>query len=389
MSTIVNLYSSAQLGAPVLSGTAGALKTLLKTCLVDGFGASPVQSITVTDGTAVATFASPHPYTAGGPIQITGAAPAALNGTKRVKAVTSLTVSFDAPGVPNTTATAGIAAKVPAAGWQELFPGTANVLCVKPNAPEASGMVLRVDDVGETGARVRGYEGMSDAHTGVGPCPTVAQAAGSGLFWSKSSAASGAARSWFLAASDRFFYLSVGPAYSQYHTIYFAGDIESFKSGDAWGWMLTGDPAAYEVSQSEAPGCISVSNRAAISSYLSRSYTGIGAAVGALRVGAGHNAAVNPGISGSNNYSFGSSPNMANYGLLLAPVEIVEGSVKRGLLPNALHLTQNGAGSFPSGELVAGTGKFAGHTLLALRTSAANAQSYTPIGNVFIDLGGA
>ena len=58
-------------------------------------------------------------------------------------------------------------------------------------------------------------------------------------------------------------------------------------------------------------------------------------------------------------------------------------------MPNALHLTQDGAGSFPSGELVAGTGKFAGHTLLALRTSAANAQSYTPIGNVFIDLGGA
>ena len=389
MSTTVNLYSSAQLGAPVLSGTAGALKTLLKTCLVDGFGASPVQSITVTDGTAVAAFASPHPYTAGGPIQITGAAPAALNGTKRVKAVTSLTVSFDAPGVPNATATAGIAAKVPSAGWQELFPGTANVLCVKPNAPEATGMVLRVDDTGATGARVRGYEEMSDANTGVGPCPTVGQASGSGLFWSKSGDASGAARTWFLAASDRFFYLSVGPRYSQYHTIYFAGDIESFKSGDAWGWMLTGDPAAYETSQSEAPGCISVSNRAVISSYLSRSYTGIGAAVGALRVGAGHNAATNPGISGSNSYSFGSSPNMANYGLLLAPVEIVEGSVKRGLLPNALHLTQDGAGSFPSGALVAGTGKFAGHTLLALRTSAANAQSYTPIGNVFIDLGGA
>ena len=39
-------FDSSQVGAPVLSGSAGALRTLLKACLVDGFGAGAVATLT-------------------------------------------------------------------------------------------------------------------------------------------------------------------------------------------------------------------------------------------------------------------------------------------------------------------------------------------------------
>ena len=43
-------FDSSQVGAPVLSGSAGALRAVIKACLVDGFGAGPVASITVAAG---------------------------------------------------------------------------------------------------------------------------------------------------------------------------------------------------------------------------------------------------------------------------------------------------------------------------------------------------
>ena len=48
-------FDSSQPGATTLPGVAGALRTLLKACLVDGFGAGAVATLTVSAGVATAT----------------------------------------------------------------------------------------------------------------------------------------------------------------------------------------------------------------------------------------------------------------------------------------------------------------------------------------------
>ena len=55
-------FDSSQVGAPVLSGSAGALRAVIKACLVDGFGAGAVATLTVSGGIATATYAGAHPF---------------------------------------------------------------------------------------------------------------------------------------------------------------------------------------------------------------------------------------------------------------------------------------------------------------------------------------
>ena len=73
---MIYTFDSAMAGAPVLSGSAGALRALLKACLVDGFGAGAVATLTVASGIATATFAGAHPYRVVTIAQFGGATPA-------------------------------------------------------------------------------------------------------------------------------------------------------------------------------------------------------------------------------------------------------------------------------------------------------------------------
>ena len=151
-------FDSSQVGAPVLSGSAGALRAVIKACLVDGFGAGPVATLTVSGGIATATYAGAHPFKVGYVAQFAGATPAGLNGNKVILSVTGTSVTFAAPGVPDGAATGTITSKAAPAGWQELFAGAlANVIALKPSVAEATGCVLRVDDTGTINARVRAY----------------------------------------------------------------------------------------------------------------------------------------------------------------------------------------------------------------------------------------
>ena len=85
-STSVKVFDSAMTGAPVLSGSAGALHAVLKACLVDGFGAGSVATLTVASGIATATFPGAHPYRIGTVSQFGGATP---SGTKPAASSTS------------------------------------------------------------------------------------------------------------------------------------------------------------------------------------------------------------------------------------------------------------------------------------------------------------
>ena len=378
-------FDSSQPGAPVLSGVAGTLRTLLKACLVDGFGAGAVATLTVSGGIATATYAGAHPFKVGYVAQFAGATPAGLNGDKVILSVTGTSVTFAAPGVPDGAATGTITSKAAPAGWQELFAGAlANVIALKPSVVEATGCVLRVDDTGAINARVRAYEAMSDISTGVGMTPLESQAAG-GLRWPKSATANATARAWILVADARGFYLAVAPAGGDRYTLLFAGDIASLKSGDSYGYLLTGNQADQTNASSVPDGCVGYSHRSArTGAYLVRGYTAIGQSTAAQRLGAHHNGSAADVYAGTAGYSLGAYPNGANNGLLTGALELHAAGL-RGTLPGLLHPVQDCGTSFATGATVDGTDDLAGRRLLAIRTGPPAGGT---VGTVFIDTTG-
>lgn len=378
-------FDSSQPGAPVLSGTAGALRTLLKACLVDGFGAGAVATLTVSGGIATATYAGAHPFKVGYVAQFAGATPAGLNGNKVILSVTGTSVTFAAPGVPDGAATGTITSKAAPAGWQELFAGAlANVIALKPSVVEATGCVLRVDDTGAINARVRAYEAMSDISTGVGMTPLESQAAG-GLWWPKSATANATARAWILVADARGFYLAVAPLNAERYTLLYVGDIASLKSGDAYGYLLTGNEGDQTNASSVPDGCVGYSHRSArTGAYLVRGYTAIGQSTAAQRLGAHHNGSAADVYAGTAGYSLGAYPNGANNGLLTGALELHAAGL-RGTLPGLLHPVQDCGTSFATGATVDGTDDLAGRRLLAIRTGPPAGGT---VGTVFIDTTG-
>ena len=378
-------FDSSQVGAPVLSGSAGALRSVIKACLVDGFGAGPVATLTVSGGIATATYAGAHPFKVGYVALFAGATPAGLNGDKVILSVTGTSVTFAAPGVPDGAATGTITSKAAPAGWQELFAGAlTNVIALKPSVVEATGCVLRVDDTGTINARVRAYEAMSDISTGVGMTPLESQAEG-GLWWPKSATANATARAWILVADARGFYLAVAPAGGDRYTLLFAGDIASLKSGDAYGYLLTGNQGDQTDTWSVPDGCVGYSHRSArTGAYLVRAYTAIGQSTAAQRLGAHHNGSTADVYAGTAGYSLGAYPNGANNGLLTGALELHAAGL-RGTLPGLLHPVQDCGTSFATGATVDGTDDLAGRRLLAIRTGPPAGGT---VGTVFIDTTG-
>ena len=381
---IINI-NSAMPGALALSGVAGALRTLLKTYLVDGAGSGLVATLTVTNGIATATYASGHPFVPNAVAQIAGSTPDGLNGLKRVLTAGANAITFAAPGVADGAATGTITSKLASAGWTELYPGAANVLVLKPRVPEATGCVLRVDDAGTTNARVRAYEAMSDSSTGVGVTPLESQASG-GLWWPKSGVAGSAARPWFLVADDRGFYIAVSPQGTDRYTLLYAGDIDSLKSGDAYGFLVTGNQADQTGLTTPPDGCCGYSHRSARGgAYLVRAHTAIGQAIAAQRIGSHHTGSAADAYAGTAGYAWGTYPNGPNNGLITGGLELF-GLGMRGSLPGLLHPVQDCGNAFASGAIVEGTDGLEGRKLLALRVAPPSGSQTA--GTVFLDITG-
>lgn len=384
MSTSVKVFAGTDPGALVLSGTAGALSTLLKTYLVDGRGSGAVATLNVTAGVATATYSAGHPFAVGSVGEFAGATPTGLNGQKRILSVATNSVTFAAPGVADGAATGSITSKLASAGWQQVFSAT-NVTCLKPAVPEATGCVLRVDDTGTTNARVRAYEAMTDVSTGVGPTPLESQFAG-GMYWPKSGVASTLARTCYLVADERGFYLAVDPAGSDRYTLLYGGDIASLKSGDAYGYLLTGNQSDQANAYTVPDGCCGYSGRNARGgAYMVRAYTAIGQSIAVQRLGAHHNGRTEDVYAGTPGYSIGTYPNGPNNGLMTGALELHAQGI-RGTLPGLLHPVQDCGNAFATGAIVDGTDDLAGRRLMAIRT--APPSGAVVAGTVFIDVTG-
>lgn len=168
MSAVPTIYRSTDVGAPVLSGTPGALAAILDAVLVDGYGS-----------------------------------------------------------------------KAPL-GWSRVFSDGHKRVFRNNSTGGATGYYIRFNDSATTYIDVSGYESMTDIDTGINPL------AASVSRWTKSNAASSAARDWVIVGNDRSVYLFTlnGITNALGQTGYFFGDLTVFGVTDVWGFAYTSSALA-------------------------------------------------------------------------------------------------------------------------------------------------
>lgn len=386
--TSVKFFTDEMAGAPVVSGTAGALIAALDACLVDGFGSKTATSLVVSGGTATATFAggasAAQPQSVILVAGVTGGM-TDLNGEQKVLTVSSTTVTF-ATALADGTASGTISFKMAPLGWTKVYSGT-NKAVYKPSAVEASSALLRVDDSGTTSARVRMYESMTDIDTGTNPAPTDAKVSG-GLYWWKSDTASGAARRYTIYGDGRNVYVGLAPYTSNIHTIFAFGDLDSYKSGDAYCGFICG--AASAVTTSALGNLLSQDPDNSETLQIMRSHTGLGVAVTSTRravcgsTGGGSGADTRMGVF----------PAPSNNGLFLSRMvagqQLFSTNGPRGLFPGIFYVPQSGTGGgvFSRGTIVDGTGEYAGKKIYAVPQTNASLNTAVQDNASFFDVTG-
>lgn len=392
--TSVKFMTENMPGAPVLSGAAGTLISVLDALLVTGFGLRTATSVTVAGGVATVTLASNalNANLLHSVILVDGvAAPMAdLNGEQRVTAASTTTLQF-ATAVADGTATGAITVKSAPAGWEKLYSDT-NKAVYRSTHVQSAKHCLRVDDTGTMSARVIGYETMTDVDTGVGPFPTAAQMSGGGYWW-KSIDATATARGYFFAADPRMLLAAprlngVGAALSA-NVRGFGDPIALAPSGDAWATALSyaGSNNSSGFEYGAFSGSYTASSSAGGAAF-PRAFSGLGAAVLCRPV----NEAGEPyQISGRHSSGLGPGPSSIDGQIKLARVMMAEQttySAPRCVIPGVFCVPQLVAdGTFSPNIVIDGAGALAGRKLLSALANTA-VSSTTNTGVAFIDITG-
>jgi hypothetical protein len=379
--SVKHAYSS-MTGAPAISGTAGSLISALDAFLVTGWGAKAVDSAVISGGVCRLSFASGKSAAEfHSVIQVSGATPAGLNGEQRVTAVASGWVEFKT-ALPDGAATGSISFKMAPLGWEKVFSKT-NVAVYRQTDPASTRSYYRVDDSNALYARVQMFESMTDVDTGIAAAPlTVA----GGYYWHKRGSGTTASY-WALAGDSRGVYAVLYPAASTTPASnlnaggvsYYMGDLNSYRSGDAWSAVLTGvDSSGY----TSNTGCVFCTGSSGGIS-LKRMSHGLGAAVQAPRKVWGSS------ISGADTY-FGAFPSSVDNSLRLSPILLADGpasSNPRGEMPGAYHCPQSGVVTSLGYDvtIIKGQGPFLGKQLLGTHIGSPNGSNQ---GVAFIDITG-
>lgn len=359
-------------GAPVISGTAGALIAALDAFLLTGWGTATAISVSVTGGVGAATFAEGTYFDDHAVVLIAGVtAPAALNGEARVLSHTNNSITFetDAPDGVATTGGSITVKYAPVGQWSKAF-SASNIACYRSTDVQSPGHFLRVDDTGTMFARVVGYESMTDVNTGSGPFPTAAIIAGGG-YWHKSHAASAAANIYALAADSRCILTAIAGRSAQ-HPSYLVGNARGFgcpialaSGGDSWGTFLSANGAG--VTSGAHSGALSGGLASSSSAFTvqARAFTGLGGAVYVDPTPFTGTAAT---LSGSDSF-MGAAPSLVDGQIKLSRVFLKTAGVPRGVVPGVLYVPQSGLTSYFSvGHILPGAGEFSGRSLLAFCT---------------------
>lgn len=391
--TSVKFMNETMPGAPVMSGTAGALISALDALLITGFGLRTAVSVVVAGGVATVTLSSDakNPNLLHSVILVDGvAAPMAdLNGEQRVTAASSTTLQF-ATAVADGTATGTITIKSAPAGWEKLYSGTNKAVYRSTNV-QAHGRHWRVDDTGTMTARIVEYETMTDVDTGSGPSPTASYLSGGG-YVHKSAVASAAAARYAMAADSRTVLLALEPgtgttaAFRVANIRGFGDAITTASAGDSWASFVSlcgSNSTSYFAYGSLSGGPIS---SALGFSALSRSYTGLGSSVIADVVPMSGIAST---VSGGDPF-MGAAPSAVDGQIKLSRMFFKEqgsSNPPRAIVPGVLYVPQTGLASLVAGgDIAAGAGDWAGRQLMAVACGANSTAA--PTGAAFIDITG-
>jgi hypothetical protein len=420
------LFRSTDAGAPVLSGTVGALLGVLSSCLIcnslltavggasfvdntaeartqGGTGFALFQGPTVDDdeayigmtakfGRAKLVFGTPGVQNAAVTLAWeywNGSAWAALSsvvdGTSELTA--DGTVTWTVPGNWATTAVNGVTqfwarvrftagswttnplvATLSVTGWSLPFAVVANQAAYQQGG--GNQFYLNVNDNGTgsaNAARIRGYEAMTALATGTGLFPTAAQFA-NGLFVAKSDAADASARAWVVLADDRTVYIFAFAAFSRWYAV-MIGDVFSAVAGDGFRTMLiaktTEDP---NDDSSEHLGRLAGASLAVTAGhYIARAYTGIGSSTQLGKHGDASKSAASASMLGNMTY-----PNGPDGGLYLSPLWLTEGGVYvRGRLRGLWHFLHPLA-ALADGDTFSGAGALSGRAFLFFKPGTPN-----------------
>lgn len=327
------VYKSTDPGAPALSGSVGALTTLLDAVLVDGYG-------TGMDAKAPAGWTREYTAT-----------------NKRVYRNNPITATGYYLRVDDSSVLSGSNARY---------------------------------------ALLRAYESMTDVDTGTNLVPTLAQQAND-VKWVKSLLLSSAARPWVVVATEKWFYLFVDVAAAglDIATPQFAGDIESLVPGDLHGFLLPWNDIASYTGQNfinhstlfnfsgrqynNAPSLSFAATSPSIG-YLARNLAGAVGPVVCQQISSkvGTNVTVGGGVAIA-------YPDPASNGLLLEKIEVAEGAYQlRGFLPNVFWPLHDHP--FADLETIDGLVALPGVTLLAKSFRSAAPNSIARNGQVLIDI---
>lgn len=342
----IKIFKSSDQGAPSLYGQVGQMITFLDAVLQNGYGSVNVSSITRSGTTATVTTATPHGLSTGDSATIGGAAQADYNIDAVVTVLTATTFTYDVANSPATPATGTITVKRSPVGYTKVFTGT-NKAVYRCNDLSSNRHYLRIlDDGGGSGgaqeARVFAYETMTDVDTGTNVFPTAAQST-YGYLWRKSNTTDTTPKTWIVISDGKFFYLVVQHAnttlsMTNSDTSFGCsfGDVVSYKPGDVWATMLTGNTSQASTS-SHANGMmaaqmsITAGTSFTSSLVLARNYTAVAGAQYVGLYGTGLSSTC-LGTTAAISY-----PHAIDNGFYLAPVVITQLSpaVIRGRLPGA------------------------------------------------------
>ncbi len=292
-------------------------------------------------------------------------------------------LSEASPSAPSLTASAGALIAildyclVTACGWTKAYTGTNKAAYKQPAG--TNGFYLRVDDTngdGVGGARIRGYEIMTDVDTGTGLFPSTAQNA-SGLFHYK--VVNGGPHPWRFYSNGKLFYFSndcVTPGSltaGNWQTFIF-GDFTSHMGADAFNTIII----ANETTTGTAPfatGNVPPGTFTTGGHYIARNYSQVGTAQAAAKM----INTIGGGISvfGTPNLGYGSAPypSPIDGKMHLSRVSVMEPSGVRGHLPGLWHFMHTPA-ALVSGNTFTGSGDLAGRTFAFLRLAASSSEGW-------------
>lgn len=363
----VRLFRSTMANSLVVQGSdAGSVTDMLDACLVNGFTATAVSSMT-RSGTTVTVNSTAHGFSMADPTQgrravIAGANETDYNGEYTVTSVPSANqFTFEIATTPASPATGTITAQRPSAGWSIVFTATDKRVY---RAPAGNRFYLRVDDTytalesNTLPTRFIGYETMTGVDTGTNAFPA------SDVLIPRSNTTGAGARGWTVLATDKNLILLIdwqNNTFATAFSLYF-GDFTSYKAGDAYNTIIMGNQSQFGDTNAAAVANIGTStspaNGVSAGNSFVRSYTQIGTRASGQKV------AFNPATHNSGYFDAGignlfTYPSPVDGGLYMTQPLLAEANKIRGLMDGVYFLWHVGT-NFAQGDTFAGAGALAG-----------------------------